>query len=416
MTQLNKCLTDKLDNFSDFGDSRFGTSLNSCFNEILALVGGGGDSSIPTYANQTDFLASNIKADGAWFLNTTTGTIEYCYSGNWIEIDIATLQACCNTNSAAIAAIQTNITNINTSITNIQGDIGAHNHDGIDTPKIDVKNLDTSTAAAGDIFSADGAGGVICSQPAGASLTVEQSGVTTITDVEQITIDCDYLNAADAGGGEVVITCNDLVSDIDSLFAHDHSNGTVARVPADGIDSTGLATANSHYLCNDGLGKAVWTPKSTGATDFFVEKYRRTTNVSIPFNGNTVVPFDIAQDFGNTAGVCTQLQAGNTGCIEILADGIYSLDMMVATTPLPVSATSRLLLNVSVTGSFAEFANLDAIQPAATNGGYRAYLSGNYTRYYQTGDIICIEFQTFGLNGGGFIDSNPTYAAISKVQ
>lgn len=261
MTQLKQCLVTKLDNFSDFGDARFGTVLNQCLNDILALVGAGGDLKLPEFADSTEFENANVAVAGCIFLSTTTGNIEYYVNDSWVEIDVGTLQACCDANSAAITALNNSLTTINTDINTLQGDLASHNHDGIDTPKIDVKNLDTSTAAAGDIFKADGAGGVTCEQPSGASLKVSEEGGLNVLDVECINFDTEFVTVVDAGGGQVDILMGDLTTLSDDFYGHTHGDGTTGKVLPSGIDSAGLTPANDYVLVNDGLGCAQWEIK-----------------------------------------------------------------------------------------------------------------------------------------------------------
>lgn len=123
----------------ELGDWKLGNILQDCFDEINGNSSGG--LVMTKYPSTAAYESANggQKTPGGFFINTTTNNIMYCCDGQYFEIDLPSLQAQIAANAECCSLNAQDIVTINAAIEALQNAFATHNHDGVNSPRIELK-------------------------------------------------------------------------------------------------------------------------------------------------------------------------------------------------------------------------------------------------------------------------------------
>lgn len=204
MSVLPKKLIDRLNNQTELGGYDFGTILQECFSSIAVQPPAGSCLFVPNYASSAAAEATCGQMAGTVYYNSTLNVLEFYDGTTWQAIDPATWNLQIATNSVNALAAQSAATSIQIALTALTNDFTAHNHDGINSQPILVKDLISTGDPAGAFYFSDGAGGVDCAAIA-SSLVVQLGGVDISTAAGTINFNSACFSAIESAPGEVLI-------------------------------------------------------------------------------------------------------------------------------------------------------------------------------------------------------------------
>lgn len=304
MAVLPEKLVHRLNSLYELGDYKFGKILQQCLTEIGANPGIGACLVIPNYASQGAAEVACGKISGSAFLNTTTGAITYCDGAAWIELDWEGKCTQVDANTSNITLNATNIANLLTQLTTLTTNFNTHNHDGVNSPTIDIKAL-TTTAPVGEYFFSTGSG-IDCG-PIATSLVVSEGGTSVLATADTLDFTAACFDVTASGNTAIVdipllpqlkldvasaltsiasnttaisniattvsninTTLTTVVTDLDALeaayAAHCHDGTDAPAIRIDKIisqDGTSTNIANNFVVCADGLGGWNYIDKAT---------------------------------------------------------------------------------------------------------------------------------------------------------
>lgn len=201
MAILPNKLVERLNNLYELGEFKFGNELQQCLTEIANTPTGGTCITVPGYTSQAAAEAACGKIPGNLFYNETTDALTFCDdNGNWIEMDWVNKCIQVDQNTTKITLNMDNITTLINQLTTLQTNFDNHNHDGINSPPVDIKNLIT-TAPAGQYFFSTGSG-IDCG-PIQQGIAIEDDGLSINTAASTIDFFGPCFDVTDQGGGEV---------------------------------------------------------------------------------------------------------------------------------------------------------------------------------------------------------------------
>jgi len=300
MATISKKLEDRLNRLYELGGEQFGTILKQCLAEAGGSPIGGACLTVPAYADQDEMIATCGEEAGFFFLNQSTGGLEFYDGVEWISLDISAIQGSVTANTAAIALNTTNITNIISQINFLSTNFDNHTHDGVNSPAFDIKNL-TSSGPVNSFFFSTGSG-VDCReinesvdfQLGGASVSesqavnfttacfavTESGGVVTvdIPDLPGVKLASIANTAGIATNATSISNLSTNLTNLQNDFLnHNHDGAGSPQLTFDAItsDIVGTPIQANAVICSNGNSGWVFVDKDTlagGDSDLFEVK------------------------------------------------------------------------------------------------------------------------------------------------
>lgn len=423
----------RLNNLYELGDYKFGKILQQCLTEIGNNPGTGACLTIPNFTSTAAAEVACGKVSGNIFYNTTSDSLTYCDdNGNWIEIDWVGKCIQVDNNSTNIQINTTNITNLLQQYNNLQNAFNTHNHDGVNSPAIDIKDLVT-TEPAGQYFFSTGAGAIDCG-PIPTELPVKEGGTEVVpaSDCLDFTANCFGVTASgntavidipalpqlkvDVNTNSNSITTNttsisniatqvaninttlttkcDELDDLEANFAsHCHDGTDSPAIRIDKIlsqDGTSANIANNFIACADGSGGWNYVDKATLAGSTIT-----LTNVGPGEDLVAATSTSTNYDIKGIVGGCGISATSNATDVEV---GIDFTNMANVGTALDIT-TDTIIVHDASTGECVQ-TTLQSLMGAIAS---KEYLAGKaLTRTVDAGTGDC----TFDLDLTTITDSS----------
>lgn len=399
MAVLPSKLVERLNNIYELGEYNFGKELQRCLSAISTNPGTGACITIPTYSSTAAAEAACGAIEGVTFLNSSSDAITIYAGGQWVELDWVGKCTQVDSNSSTININTNNITGLLNSLSSIETTLENHNHDGINSPPIDIKDLIT-TAPFGNYFFSTGSG-IDCG-PVPTNIVVTEGGAAVNSAVSSIDFSSACFDITSTGANSILVdipllpglksavdtntlsiaTNTTAISNLSTVIvntqtqvtdnatnitnlqttmaSHCHDGVDSAQIRIDKIisqDGPGSNISNNFVVCADGVGGWNYVDKATIA-------------------GNSVTVTDVSTGDGLIALTSTatnyDIKGITTGCGIAVTDSGTDLEVAIDFAGMPNVGTAldinqdTILIHDASTNSCVQtslFSLMDALAP-----------------------------------------------------